>query len=345
MSKKGVSLVAIILAIAFFSLLGYVALSMLSSIGEKSSRYNESEKAFYIAEAGLQVALRTLKENWDSWQNPANFPVGSVGGGTFSLSIVDDEDGDGNPALDSNRRIVVQSTGYYKQARRKINAYVNKFPGALDVALYLSDNGDFSGNTEIEGDIILTDPNAEITYSGSSEHAGQIYRDETDTIPSLDHMSYINLAKDNKLNGFANRPDGNYFRGDFSKKPDSLNGVIYIDTYPDGSPANVNLSGNFETEEGEGNPAVLIVIGNLKISGTINFEGLIYVTGTVEYEVGLFGNVKIKGELISSEEVRASGDVEIEYVESKVKTPTNLSLISGALSNKVYTSAWQERYN
>jgi len=344
-NNNGVSILALILIITFFSLLAYVALSMLSTIGQKSSDFNDSEKAFHIAEAGLQVALKTLKDNWDAWNNSANFPSGSVGGGTFNLSVADDNDGDNNPSVDSNGRVIVESTGYYNQAKRKINTLVNKFPGALDVALYLSDNGSFNGNANLKGNIIQTDPQATVTFSGSSTHEGQIYLDNTDTIPAIDNAGYIALAKANKLNGFDSRTDGNYFQGDFSKKPDSLNGVIYIDKYPNGSLANVNLSGNFTTQSGTGNPAVLIVDGNLSISGTIEFDGLIYVTGVAGLQAAFTGNVDIDGEVISSNVVQVTGNVDIEYEVDKVKTATNLSLISGVTSNKVYTSSWKELYN
>jgi type II secretory pathway pseudopilin PulG len=346
--SKGFSLLAIILALTFFSILGYVALSMLSTTGQKASDYLDSEKAFHIAEGALQIAMRTMKANWENWKNAANFPGGSLGGGTFALSVYDDDDGDNNPNVDSNRLVIVSSTGYYNQARRKIITSVKKSPGPLDVVLYTSSPAEFGGNAHVWGDIFETDPNLSITFDKPENHeVGEVIYGKGGTIPSINTAGYIALAKANKLNGFSGT-EGNYFRGDFSSKPDSLNGVIYIDTYTNGSPADVKINSNVDTESGTGSPAVIIVMGDLKINGTINFKGLIYVAGQVQYspEIELLGNATIEGGIISSNTTNAgTGNLKLIYNASYIQTTTNLTNIYNVNSSDVYTSQTKELYN
>lgn len=345
--SKGFSLLAIILALTFFSILGYVALSMLSTTGQKTSDYLDSEKAFHIAEGGLQIALRTIRTDWENWKNAANFPGGNLGGGTFALSVYDDDDGDNNTSVDSNRLIIISSTGYYNQAKRKIITSVKKFPGPLDVVLYTNSPAEFGGNAHVWGDIAEIDPDSNITFDKPENHVtGEVIYGQGGTIPSINTAGYIALAIANKLNGFSGS-EGNYFRGDFSKKPDSLNGVIYIDTYASGSPADVQINSNIDTEPGSGSPAVIIVMGDLKINGTINFKGLIYVAGQVEYnpELELLGNATIEGGIISSNTTSGSGNLKLIYNESYIKTSTNLTNINNTTSNNIYTSQTKELYN
>ncbi|MCM8784376.1 MAG: FapA family protein [Candidatus Omnitrophica bacterium] len=322
--KQGISLLAVIVTIVFLTLVGFVGLSMLSTGTRKSVDYLYSEKAFYIAEAGVEVALRKLQDNWDNWKTSSNFPNGSLAGGTFSLSVYDDDDGDNNPDTDSNNCVIIESTGEYQQARRRIKVYVDR-SGLPDAAIYSNNNVDVKSNSaDVTGNVVantINDPHNRI--SGEKE-TGNTF------LPTLDLAWFRAQAEANTLNGNKGSP-GNYFPGEFKTNLPSLNGVIYIDTYVSGNNKHkVTISGNIITESGEGNPAVLIINGDLNLKGTgagLKFNGLIYVTGEVEADSDIGGNVEISGMVISNGALDIAGNAVIGY---------NADSIPGSVRNHLY---------
>ncbi|MCM8778344.1 MAG: hypothetical protein NC898_03770 [Candidatus Omnitrophica bacterium] len=310
MKKRGVSLLAVIVAIIFFSIFGLVGLSMLSTSTRRSVDYLYSEKAFYIAEAGVEVALRKLKDNWDSWKDSSNFPEGSLAGGTFVLSVYDDDEEDNNPDTDSNNRVIIESTGYYQQARRRIKVYVDR-SGLPDSAIYSNNLVNVRSNSaDVEGDVIANTINDPHNRIFGEKITGNTF------LPTLDLVWFRTQAEENNLNGNNGSP-GNYFPGKFTTNLPSLNGVIYIDTYVGGNTDHkVTISGNISTEPGEGNPAVLIVNGDLNLKGTgagLKFNGLIYVTGEIEADSDIGGNVEVSGMIISNGSLDIAGNAIISY--------------------------------
>lgn len=99
--------------------------------------------------------------------------------------------------------------------------------------------------------------------------------------------------------------------------------IIYIDN-AGGKPA--SLSG---IDEGVG---VLIVTGDLEISGNVEFEGLVYVLGTVTLNGGGGEELEVEGALMANNVVTMNGSVEVEYeqevLESLAKTLSTSALIS-----------------
>jgi|GEM_PF-3100025 len=308
--EKGVSLLIVIIVIILFSLFGYISLSMLSTGTRRAIDYLNSEKAFHIAEAGIQIALRKLRDNWDNWKNPNNFPSGYLDEGRFDLSVYDDED-DLDPNFDSNNCIIIESAGSYKQAKRKIKVYVDR-KGLFDSAICSNNLVNIKSNAvEINGNVFaftISDPHNCIN---GEKNEGNTF------LPELDLNWFRAQAQANPLNGRG--ASGNYFTGKFDYNFPSLNGVIYIDTYAGGNTQHdVKISGNIITEPGEGNPAVLIVNGDLKITGTVQFNGLIYVTGEVMTDSDIGGNVEISGMIISNGSLDVFGNAGIDYKEEAI---------------------------
>lgn len=308
--ERGISLLAVIAIIIFFTIVGVIALSLLSTGTRKAIDYLNSEKAFYIAEAGIEVALRKLRDNWDNWKNSSNFPPGDLAGGSFILSVYDDND-DGNPNNDSNNCVIIESTGQYQQAKRKIKVFVDR-SGLPDAAIYSDSLVDIKSNAvTINGNVVantISDPHNRIPQENESQ--GNTF------LPTLDLDWFRAQAQANTLNGNKGSP-GNYFPGEFKENLPSLNGVIYIDTYVGGNTKNkVTISGNIITEPGAGNPAVLIINGDLDLKGTgqgLKFNGLIYVTGAVTTDSDIGGNVEIQGMLITNRPLTIVGNAVIGY--------------------------------
>ena len=148
------------------------------------------------------------------------------------------------------------------------------------------------------------------------------------------------MAKANKSNGYDTREDGNYFQGDFpggGDSPDSLNGVIYVDTFTNGSPADVTIN-NLATTDGE--PAFLVVMGDLHITAKVYFNGLIYNGGSATVDTDVTGNNIITGGILSSHDTFIRGTPDIIYDAAMMKNSLTNALLTENPSNYIYE--WRE---
>ncbi|OGQ21439.1 MAG: hypothetical protein A3I05_08990 [Deltaproteobacteria bacterium RIFCSPLOWO2_02_FULL_44_10] len=313
--QKGMSTVVVITMLMLLSLFTSVGTQLVSKDSEKTSGLLQSERALYAAEGGLRMAQYTLKNSWTSWNNAASFPQTSFAGGSFDATVTDDSDGDWNNNLDSNNKVIVTVQGSMGNATRYIQATVSRYSSAFGNAVYTEQTLNVDGSAHVYGPV---------TQNGSA-------------IPVLDVAAAIAAARANTSNGFAARPDGNYFQGDFSANPSSLNGVIFIDAHADGSPADVNLSGNVDTTSGS---AIFIVMGDVHVSGNVTYDGLIYTTGAVGLDVTLTGNVGIAGGVISSNDVNLSGSVVLEYSQGHMVNSLTTSLFLSGVNPS--TQSWAE---
>lgn len=316
-NKKGVSIVALIMAILLLSSFAFLAIWFLSAHSSMAETFWQSQQALYLADAGIGVNARRLQENWSQWNNPANFPNMAFAGGTITTTVFDDNDGDGNMNSDANGKVIMRSTGTINAFSRTVQANISRSIGALDCAVYTTGGIVLQGAAAIHGDSV----------------------EGAEALPTLKEAQAITLAKANKDNGYAARSDGNYFRGDFPSKPDSLNGVIYVDTFEDGSPADVDLSA---VDTNDGNPALLIVMGYLKITGNVTFNGLIYNGGASSVDTTFTGNNQINGAVLVSHDIGIKGTADIYYNVDNVKTALTAQLLTEQLTN--YMTSWQEIY-
>lgn len=300
-NNKGLSIIAAIITIMLLTIASLTATGLLSIRSNISSNDLGSKRALYIAEAGLARTMHTLRSDWSMAGDPANFPTTAFADGFFSVDI---------ELIDPDQALVTV-TGVSGDSSRVINSLITRdFAGMFENAIHSNGSVDLRGNATINGDILYSNN----YYAGGNVNVnGDTTRDNVE-IPALDTNQAISNAQSNALNGYSSRPAGNYFQGNFApNNPSSLNGVIFIDAYPDGSPANVNISGNISTNDG--NPAVLIVMGDLRISGNILFNGLLYTSGSTDIDITLSGNLRINGAIVSSGDISIMGNCIINYRE------------------------------
>ena len=317
-SKKGISLIALVIALALLSTFALLAVWLLASHSNITSTFWKAQQAFYIADAGLRVNAEKLQDNWAGWNVAANFPDLNFAGGTISAVISDDDDGDGNPAFDSNGKLILQVTGTLDDIGRTLQAEVTYNIPALDCAVYTTES---------------------LTIQGAASVVGQTVH-HAPSLPILDEASAIAMAKANSSNGYDTRPDGNYFRGGFPGGPDapeSLNGVIYVDTFEDGSPANVTLNNLSTTDD---DPAFLVIMGHVHITANVLYNGCIYNGGTASFDTDITGNNTITGGILSSYDVFIRGAVDIIYAQDMMKNPLTAALLTENPSNYIYE--WRE---
>ena len=292
-SKKleaGISVIAVTITLLLLILFAMGAASLVSVRANINAESVNAQRALYVAESGLASAKKTLFTDWSQYSTPASFPLTNFSGGTFQVVIT----AGANPG----HYITATSTGIYGNSQRVIECLISRY-SALDDAVYTTDR---------------------FVQFGSAVVNGSVTQQASD-YPSLHATDAIAMAQANKLNGYTG-VDGNYFRGDFTGHPNSMNGVMFIDTFSSGTPADCHLSGNLSTNNGL--PAMLIILGDLKVTGTLVFNGLIYATGSADFSMG---SVTINGEILSSSLVTEGGNATITYNEGNVINSNTLSLL------------------
>lgn len=319
------------LTIGLFLILVIIGLVLIRTSGteEMLARATiDSSEAFWLAEAAVERAFFLLRSTPD-WEDDSLLPSPlfyneSIEGysGTYSLYL-------------SNRTpnsITLRGVGNVKGRIKQIVVELvrERDLSALDYVLFTTKDLTAQGRPRVTGSI---GANGEIRGNFRGENT--LYPKLGISLPPLNREYFISLAKENKLNGHSG-PTGNYFQGG-SPSFSSLNGVIFVDQSPDGTPANLKITGNVSTTGN--NTCTLIVVGSLTILGNVNFRGLIYTLGPEGSETEIGGSVVIEGSVISDTPLllHGGGGLNITYERDYLYTNTNL----GGLSSLIINS-WKE---
>ena len=291
LNQKGFVFEVTIFVVAAVCLFSAVFMGLVVFNTRTSRRISYSAIAFYAADGGMERAVYYLRQDPDAdWSNDAADPLFNESGyrvRTYGAS---------------KNSVKVESLGTFQGVQRKIYSEITNFDAVFTSTLFSGSYIGIEGNADVEGNAVASDT---IYISGSaSVETPQAHTNVP--LPELtDPGYYINKAVANKMNGNSGA-GGNYFQGG-SPVFSSLNGVIFIDKNPDGSPANINISANISTDVAWADSTFLIIYGNLIISGNVNFRGLLYVTGDLQ----IVGNVETRGPLIAGSISKVSGSTDL----------------------------------
>jgi len=230
--KRGFTLIAAIFVMLVFSLLVITTSTLVSSEAVNAVRSYYSQRAFYIAEAGLNFVIASSLEGNDDWSGFDQLSL-DFAGGTFTVENISPE----------TNSAVLRSTGVYPaggltSVTRVIQQGITQeavLPQAFYYALYWNNSlgtsdrlnvGGILFNADIEGNV-FGDGNFNVR-SGSSVSDGQIYVTEGYDVtgsgsysweviseqppwPALDNTYYTNLINyyDALIPTFEVDPDPN----------------------------------------------------------------------------------------------------------------------------------------
>ena len=352
-NERGYVLVLGLLLLLLTTLIG-VALIHTSSFGVMIAGNGlESQKAFWIAESGIQDARDKLSgvESVEKFKQISGLtnPV-SYAEGNYALTIYDDP-------LQPSRRVVVRSVGTRYQgeklvARRTVESVIQKFTFGLPGALYSKSLVTVNGNqTFIDGNagcggadkpaIVTTLPNIEFK-NGDLSGNGIDHVVTSDRVPLVTELG---SSQDYPLQQYVDAYKGfqTYSSEDPNIQGSTLSNAwgadeIIITPAKDGYPQRIQLSAsagepniiylNPPTNEANGLKEVslnnvsghglLLIDGTANISGGFNWYGLIIATGGLKF-TGVGGQDKnITGAVMAGEtgikiEVDVMGSVAILY--------------------------------
>lgn len=360
--ENGLILIAALTLMTALVLAGATAFIVASTDSKIGGNFRTNQTALQVAMAGTEQARQTLRAANASSVNPANFseelsayatlPLASssglMPGYTYTATLTNDTAAGESSTTDVNGKAIITSVATGPNNAKAIvttTVQIYSFSGSSPAVLYSKDN------TSLNGHSININGNDAGSCGGSNLSAVYVYSEPPNNTHTLSQNGNPTLA--------GNPPT--------QVGTTNLDLQSYIDTLKGGATITVtqdNASGNGTnsygsatnyvtvysdaTQQNDGelmlNNAtgygILLVKGNLKLAGNINWHGIIIATGTVTTSGG-GGNAKnIQGQVYSGAsalgDTDLNGGVTIGYNSCEVKKAMS--------SQPLKLVAWKQSY-
>ena len=152
-----------------------------------------------------------------------------------------------------------------------------------------------------------------VTSTGTSSTSGNFGADITQNVSALANTSNADL-----FSGYFGMTEAQYIAkavhsyGAQSNFATTLNGMNNTTVYINETGSTANFSGN-TTIGTAANPVLIVIDGNLNISGNFTLYGFIFVNGASTATTNLSGNITITGGIATTDNISASGNLTLTY--------------------------------
>lgn len=352
MNKKGIALILAFFVIMVLTVLGTVIFSRGINEARIAKKYSESTQAFWVAEAGVNRALKELKSSYAAtglgvWSD-------TLGQGKYSVDVRNFPDG--CSGVDCKKDVTVSAiipataSSGNERVKRIVEAIISKeIPaGFFDNAIYSAGDVDLNGNSySITG---------QVRYADSIDNTGNIngaivHDPSISPLALLDFgqllsksqtqenvYAYVGNKLKNTVTGSEAFPPSFWY----SRADDSIDndGDSSIDESDEWVPNIVYVNGDLELNGNIGTiGGFFVVVGDVIntpdvtqeaiINGNGMIEGIIYTRG--EFRVnGGGGNLNINGGIWAGEEARVNGNANISYNLNYMDTIKDLDIAGAA---------------
>jgi hypothetical protein len=292
MLKKGLILITTFIIMSVLVVIVGVFLYLVSFQLKSVGIDVLSEKAFWIAEGGIQQAIYKIKSDSDYRKNPKKIE-GNLGEGKFSVEV-----------LKENNVYTITSTGKVKDLKRVLreSIYVEEgVPAVFHYAQFSEDDIDFknsqgviNGNVGANGKI---KNDKEIEINGNKEQNLDI------NIPSVDLSSYFSVA-DKVINGDKEFKKGKYKGVWYIKGKVNIKDNVTIEgTIVATKDIIFDHSKNVKIVPNDNYPA-LISRGDIQAKSLKNsaVSGLIYTEGEINFKN--VENTIFNGSIIAKKDIK-----------------------------------------
>jgi Tfp pilus assembly protein PilX len=384
-NRDGASILIILIVVAILTLIGNVALHKASADIRTSGAYKKNSQVLYVAEAGVErakadLAVTTINDLLNGADNDAGTPADnglfsfggavSFGQGIYSVSLRDNDDGDGNQWVDADGKAVLQSLGTMPDGNRKtielllekIDASSETSEAAIKTRGPIAVNGgliidgrdhDMNGNLIPGPGVMAVSTRSTFSFGGSADIGGTdafgINHAPTDdpfevAAVTEQGVSYwgnpatpeeaLGIPVDGGLKKIAQSG----IRGSqYVTDPDNL-------TYPFSGVTYVELSSGAEwkaNDNFDGSTGILVVHNSttdavMENSNTGTFKGIIIVDDYVHIHNNIYGTIIALTESPSSGNVIGNGNGEVRYSSQAI------SVAKGYLNSFIDVVAWRE---
>lgn len=256
-NKKGIILISCYFIVAILIIFGAMAITKTVSEGLISQRYNDTMKAFYIAEGGIETARKLIMDSPPS----GTLTIGptDLGEGNYAVTITNYQ---GNPSIWEVESIgTIPQTNINKTLKTIVGLQQSGSWETILKAIYSTGKIKITGNAEINPPDSY-EAEAEISF-GPTEKGPGTFGMTKDEMKARAHNYYENPPTNqlpvNKIT-WVEAPGGQ-----FKVTDDKWVGTDILIVNGDFFMTGGTFSG------------VLWVIGNVKISGNAVFRGSIFV--------------------------------------------------------------------
>ncbi len=344
--------ITIILTVILFVLATLIILfaASYSMMQEKTSiNFFASTQAYQAAEAGLEYAINYLQKN------SATILANPVGGyipaysdvNTSNVTLANNSKYTfvySNPVANNYKLILITSTGTNADgtATRVISQEVQF--GSLLISppsIPITSKGNISiggnstvtntqsGTTVKSGGTVSVSGSGETVLSGGvSSTAGNIKSDIQQNVGSISSLSNgdlfstyfgvsMGVVKSDISHYYSNSSATNY--------SSTLNNMTGTSIWIDQTSGVATINGSTVIGSAA-NPVLLIVNGDLDLSGNVTIYGFVYVIGQATTEV--LGNVSITGGLISTGDLNLAGHTQLAFSSAVLSSLQNQSSMS-----------------
>ena len=341
-NQKGMALLATLIFVFVLVSLSVALLTMTNNDTKLSTLQRESNKAFYLADAGIEDTLWKLNTSTDDggmgidwWKEPSNFPYPTDPGTAteyYQITIVDD-----GVDADGDAKIKITSTGVviggkFSSGKRKIEVtaeidYITEtmydFAILSDkIILFQGDPGpEIVGDVHSNDDILVSPANGTFVenYPGSATSSGDTNELNTENIGTKP----ITI------------PEVNY--GRLRDKSDALGNTIVVE----GGNGKYVVSDNWGTEA---NPitGIHFIDGGLEVKEGAEIwveNGAIIVTKDVEVKNGAVFEIHNDDSYIDSDDpdtalaLAAQGDIKI-YAAANIEKGVVQSILADGVTTE-----------
>lgn len=372
--QRGMVLVISLLILALLLGAGVGAIVSTQTDLKTSSNLKTTTQAFYLAEAGIERAKSEIagSKSFNSVLAGADGSKTSTGdngilsfgssvsfaGGTYEVSVTDNDDGDRDSWADADNKVYISSKGTYGSSTRTIKALVTKasmdFNGAMNVVDDQCET-EQGGSAAVTGDDYTYNPsnqNNPTRASGPDVHAiARSCTTNNDDNKKPDQLTGVGSSTPDissdigslTLSGLQSMRDDLISMADVTYHGSTnLNNAILGTrttpqiTYIDDS---VTIQG---TTSGVG---FLIVNNDFEVKGNFTFEGIILVgiCPTCPGRIKGTGNAKIYGATILANPTSShSGESRIEGMTGNSSFYYSTYAIDLAIRKTFRSLAWQE---
>ena len=322
MNKKGIALILSFMVIVVLAILSGAIVSRSVFESRYAQRYLESTQAFWLAEAGVNKALNSLRSSYASYCPATPGPLAPAG--TYSYTWT---------ASGGSR--IVTATGFVPSqasphVQRTLSVTMNKYipPNFYGDAIYSA------GNIVLKGSSYSVDGNVRYagTISGStSEINGTVTSDPSITPLALLDFTQLRTLSQNQGNYY----DINHLNGPFP--------TTFWYNQTAGIPNIVFIEGSL-TLKGNDKVGGFFVVGgqftyDATISGNVSVDGCIYTRGNFTIKGG--GNsLNVNGGVWSGQTSTLDGNAKITYNETYVTSIKDLNIDAG-----VQITSWIDTQN
>ncbi|MFC1461186.1 pilus assembly PilX N-terminal domain-containing protein, partial [Verrucomicrobiota bacterium] len=372
--KKNESGMVLVVVVCLTSIAGVLAAGMFSASSSQmrsARRFSEHEQAFYVAEGGIECAASVLNTNDPndvlSYGVPCFASPISFCGGTFNITVTDNDDGDGDLTTDIDNTLVILSTGLYENATRVIEVemvipFCDIIPPVVDAPLayygtnhtltMIGSGGKITGDDyDVPASFACSGINCWGPLTTNSPCNSSVY---SDTFLSIVGFTKIEAAPPDRL-----QTDGGILtEADWIATANQL--IPLADVTITGT---VSYAGNSMPIGTRADPkitvlktnAVLNIVGTcdgagimileegstFNPGGSYHYEGLVITFGSAGVELSAQGTPMISGAVVClgvASDVSLTGSGGIRYSSEALANLSNL----GSITNTISVASWRE---